>query len=125
MSDEEPKVPESFTNETVDAPDILRQQVTDTVVEEIEITDTETGKTHTAREEGYSEAEIESKHLVKIAPLLYYCPDNRKVLLIPFSIPFSLLEALKFFAEAAHNIEVQIKDENKKIKEQEISKTAN
>lgn len=99
-----------------DVPDILRERVTDTIVEESEITDTQTGKTHGVREEGYSEAEIESKHLVKIAPLLYYCPDNRKVLLIPFSIPFSLLEALKFFAEAAHNIEIQIKDENKKIK---------
>jgi len=114
-----------------EAPDILRQQVTETVVQESEITDTETGKTHKVREEGYSEAEIESTHLVKIAPLLYYCPDNRKVLLIPFSIPFSLLEALKFFAQAAHNIEVQIKEENKKIKAEreqeakEINKNAN
>lgn len=116
---------------TNDAPEILRQQVTETRIEESEITDTETGKTHKVREEGYTEAEIESKNLVKIAPLLYYCPDNRKVLLIPFSIPFSLLEALKFFAEAAHNIEVQIKEENKKIKAEreqeakEINKTAN
>lgn len=114
-----------------DVPEVLRQQVTETKIEESIIMDTETGKTHKVREEGYTEAEIESKNLVKIAPLLYYCPDNRKVLLIPFSIPFSLLEALKFFAEAAHNIEIQIKEENKKIKAEreqeakEINKTAN
>lgn len=55
--------------------------------------------------ESFTEAEIEVKNLIKIAPLYFYCPDNDKILMIPFSIQFTMTEFLQNIAKAAGKTE--------------------
>lgn len=68
------------------------------------------GKKVPMKEVGFAEKEIDSVHLVKIAPMFYFCPDNRKILLVPFSIQFSPTEILKLAAGLAHNLEKMLQE---------------
>ena len=45
------------------------------------------------------ESEIETVHLVKIAPMVFLCIDNNKIVMIPFSIQFSQKEYLEHIAK--------------------------
>lgn len=51
------------------------------------------------------ETEIESTHLIKIAPLLYLCEDNNKVYLIPFTLEFSQQQFLEYVSKQAIALE--------------------
>lgn len=86
---------------------ILHKKVTDTTKKQVRIKDDQ-GRHHNATEESFTEAEIDNTHLVKIAPMFYFCPDNNRVLMIPFSIQFSVLEMLKLAAGMAINLEDRI-----------------
>lgn len=92
-------------------PEIKHERVSDETIEKIKITD-DKGKKHDAKSVSFTEKEIDSVHLTKISPLFYFCPDNNKVLLIPFSIQFSPTEILKLAAGLAHNLEKALKELN-------------
>lgn len=93
-------------------PKIKHERVTGTTkVEELDVTDRETGKTYPIKQESFTEKEIDNTHLVKIAPMFYYCTDNNKVLMIPFSIQFSVLEVLKMAGGIATNLENFLKEQ--------------
>lgn len=79
-----------------------------TKIEELDATDKETGKTYPIKQENFTEKEIEDTHLVKIAPMTYFCTDNNKVLWIPFSIKFSVLEFLQQTAKMSTNLQALI-----------------
>lgn len=98
-------------------PEIKREIVSEEAVgEEFEIKDSK-GKAHKAQEVSRTEKEIDSKNLVKIAPMFYFCKDNNKVLLIPFSIQFSATEILKLVAGLATNLEKQLQEITKSEQE--------
>lgn len=104
-------------------PEIKRETIGEEKVTEFKITDSK-GKEHDAKHVEKTEKEIDSTNLVKIAPMFYFCPDNNKVLLIPFSIQFSATEILQLVAKLAHNLNKELekvisdtKKEIKKIKE--------
>jgi hypothetical protein len=89
-------------------PGIKRELVSEQAVgPEFEIKDSK-GKAHKAQEVTRTEKEIDSRNLVKIAPMFYFCKDNNKVLLIPFSIQFSATEILKLVAGLATNLEKEL-----------------
>lgn len=54
------------------------------------------------------EKEIDIVHLKKIAPMWFYCSDNNKVVMVPFSIQFSMADFFKHCAEAATNMEKEL-----------------
>lgn len=85
-------------------PEIKRERVPGTKVDMIKLTDSK-GKQHDAREESFSEKEIPNTHLTQIAPMFYYCTDNNKILMIPFSIQFSVFEFLQLAAKMSGNLE--------------------
>lgn len=66
------------------------------------------GRDHKATERQFTEAEVDDTHLVKIAPMFYFSPDSNRILLIPFSIKFTVFEILQLCARVAHNIETQL-----------------
>lgn len=90
-------------------PQVKRERIPGTKVDMIKIKDSK-GKEHDAREESYSEKEIPNTHLTQIAPMFYYCTDNNKILMIPFSIQFTVYEFLKQAATMSHNMEAILKD---------------
>lgn len=97
-----------------------------TKVEELNVTDKESGKKYPIKQENFTETEIEDTHLIKIAPLTYFCTDNNKVLWIPFSIKFSVLEFLQQTAKMSTNLQALIDqlqdDANKKTESEKGSK---
>lgn len=93
-------------------PDIKYEKVGKSNIKEVELPNGQ--KT---QEETFTEKEIEVKNLVKIAPLYFFCPDNNKVLMIPFSIQFSVHEFLKSCATAATSMEDILDSIEKKRKE--------
>lgn len=92
-----------------DLPQVKRERIPGTKVDMIKIKDSK-GKEHDAREESFSEKEIPNTHLTQIAPMFYYCTDNNKILMIPFSIQFTVYEFLKQAATMSHNMEAILKD---------------
>lgn len=90
-------------------PSVKREIVDERVRGEYEIKDSK-GKKHPVKEVERSEREIDSVHLVKIAPMFYLCTDNYKVLMIPFSIQFSVTEVLQLCAKIATNLEKLLDD---------------
>lgn len=100
-------------------PEIKREVIGEEKVTEIKITDSK-GKEHDAKHVERTEKEIDSTHLVKIAPMFYFCPDNNKVILIPLSIQFSATEILQLVAKLAHNLnkelEKAVSDMKKEVK---------
>lgn len=111
-------------------PDIKREKVAEEVTSEFQVEDSK-GKLHDAKEVTYTEKEIDSVHLVKIAPMYYFCTDNNKVLMIPFSIQFSATEFLRNTAGAAIALEKFLEEHFKKnpppteIKKQEEKPSQN
>lgn len=93
-------------------PEIKYEQVGEPTVEEIDL-----GNGQTVEEETYTQKEIEATNLKKIAPMYYFCSDNNKVYFIPFSIQFSLSEALKNLATTAVNLQEVVAELNKKDEE--------
>lgn len=97
-----------------------------TKVEEMDVTDKDTGKTYPIKQENFVESEIEDTHLIKIAPLTYFCTDNNKVLWIPFSIKFSVIEFLQQTAKMSINLQTLIdklqEEANKKTEEKKGNK---
>ena len=87
-----------------DMPGIRREVVSTKVTGKFKVKDSK-GKEHDAEEVTKVEKEIEAVTLQKIAPLFYFCPDNFKVYLIPFSIQFSMTEVLQLCAKIATNLE--------------------
>lgn len=81
--------------------------------EEVEITDSK-GEAHKAKVERFTEAEVEDKHLIKIAPMYYFSEESRKVVMIPFSIKFTVEEFLKQTASQAVNFEAVIDEINER-----------
>ncbi len=102
-----------------DLPQVKHERVPGTKVDMVKIRDSK-GKEHDAREETFAEKEIPNTHLVQIAPMFYYCTDNNKVLMIPFSIQFTIFEFLK----QAASMSIGMEDVLKKIKEDQAKKTA-
>ncbi len=96
-------------------PGVKREIVSEQVKGEYEISDSK-GKKHPVKEVETTEKEIDSVHLVKIAPMFYFCTDNYKVLMIPFSIQFSVTEILQLCAKIAHGLEKMVSDVEKKGK---------
>jgi hypothetical protein len=85
-------------------PQVKHERIPGTKVETVKITDSQ-GKEHNAREETYTEKEIPNTHLTQIAPMFYYCTDNNKILMIPFSVQFTVFEFLKLAATMSGNLE--------------------
>ena len=92
-----------------DTPQVKRERLPGTKVDMVTLTDSK-GKKHAGREETFTEKEIPNTHLIQIAPMYYYCTDNNKILMIPFSIQFTIYEFLKQAATMSHNMEALIKD---------------
>lgn len=82
-------------------------------VEEVEFED-DKGEKHTAKVERFTEAEVEDKHLIKIAPMFYFSEESHKVLMIPFCVKFSVEEYLKQTASQAVNFEAVINEINER-----------
>ncbi len=80
------------------------------------------GKEHEARQETFTEKEIPNTHLTQIAPMFYYCTDNNKILMIPFSIQFSVTEFLKLAASMARNLEKLLKTDEAPAGEEPAAK---
>lgn len=91
-------------NKNIEMPGIKREMISKKVKSEFTIKDSK-GKEHPVREVEEIEKEIEARQLIKIAPLFYFCPDNYKVYLIPFTIQFSMTEILQLCAKIATNLE--------------------
>ena len=87
-----------------DMPGIKREEISSTVKSEFSLKDSK-GKSHPVKEVEKVEKEIEARQLIKIAPLFYFCPDNYKVYMIPFTIQFSMTEILQLCAKIATNLE--------------------
>lgn len=81
--------------------------------EEVEFEDSK-GETQKAKVERFSEAELEDKHLIKIAPMYYFSEESRKVLMIPFCVKFTVEEYLKQTASQAVNFEAVIDEINQR-----------
>jgi len=88
-------------------PEIKRKKVEGTEHDR-EFTETVDGKEVPMKEVSFTEEEIENVHLVKIAPMFYYCTDNNRILMIPFSIQFSVVQFLQLAASMATNLEERI-----------------
>lgn len=101
-----------MSDDTQKLPGIKRERVGESKVREFE--QEVDGKTAPMKEETFTEKEIDSVHLVKIAPMFYFCTDNNKVLMIPFSVQFSPTEILKLAAGLAHNLEKMLKPDGDK-----------
>lgn len=56
------------------------------------------GKTQKFEGANIHEVEIDSVHLVKIAPMTFLCTDNNKILMIPFTIQFTQEQYLEHIA---------------------------
>lgn len=111
-----------MTNKPNGLPEVKRELVGEEKVgDEFEIKDSK-GKGHKAQEVSRTEREIDSVHLVKIAPMYYFCTDNNKILMIPFSIQFSATEVLKHAAGLAQNLE-KVLTEIQQQEEKEGDKT--
>lgn len=89
-------------------PKVKHERLPGTKVDMIKLTDSK-GKAHDAREETFTEREIPNTHLTQIAPMFYYCTDNNKILMIPFSIQFTVFEFLQLAATMSGNLEAMIK----------------
>lgn len=89
-------------------PEIKRERVSGTE-HTAEFEEQVNGKKVPMKEVSFTEKEIDSVHLTKIAPMFYFCTDNNKVLMIPFSMQFSPTEILKLAAGLAHNLERMLK----------------
>lgn len=89
-------------------PGIKYERLPGTREEDIEVTD-DKGKKHKGKEVHFTEKEIDAVHLKKIGPMFYFCTDNNKVFLIPFSIQFSATDVLNLMAKVAHNLEAELK----------------
>ena len=85
-------------------PEIKRERLPGTKVDMFKIKD-EKGKEHDAREETFAEKEIESVHLTKIAPMFYFCKDNNKILMIPFTMQFTTYEFLQLAAKMSGSLQ--------------------
>lgn len=94
-------------------PEIKRERVSGEKVERFKIKDSK-GVDHDAKKVSFTEKEIENTHLVKIAPLFYYCTDNNKVLMVPFTLQFSVEEVLRLCAGIATNIGSLMNKKSKK-----------
>lgn len=81
-------------------PEIKREKVKGTEKTSV-FSETIAGKKHNLKETTFYEKEIEAKHLIKIAPLYYFCPDNNKVYMVPLSIQFSAKEFMESLAKAS------------------------
>lgn len=85
-------------------PDIKREVVGTPTVKESTVKDSK-GKDQPIKEVSTTEREIPNTHLTQIAPMFYYCTDNNKILMIPFSIQFSVTDFLKLAATMSRNLE--------------------
>ena len=85
-------------------PGVKREIISSKVRSEFTMKDSK-GKVHPVKEVEQTEKEIEATQLIKVAPLVYFCPDNYKVYLIPFTIQFSMTEILQLCAKIATNLE--------------------
>jgi hypothetical protein len=94
-------------------PEIKRERLPGDKVTKFKIKDSK-GKKHAAKHVQFTEKEIDSVHLVKIAPMFFYCTDNNKILMIPFSIQFSVAETIKMAAQLAQNIKNFLEKEETK-----------
>lgn len=88
-------------------PEIKRERIPGSKRVE-EFTENINGKEVPMKKKSYVEKEIDNVHLVKIAPMFYYCTDNNRILMIPFSIQFSVVEFLQLAASMATNLEERI-----------------
>lgn len=91
-----------------DLPQIKREQVGRKIRDKFKVRD-EKGKVHKVAGENWTDKEIESTHLIKIAPFYYFCPDNYKVLMIPFSLEMTAEMFLNQTAKQAVNFDEVIK----------------
>lgn len=98
------KIKTFMKNKIADMPGIRREMISKKVKSQFKIKDSK-GKEHDVKEVEEIEKEIEARQLIKIAPLFYFCPDNYKVYLIPFTIQFSMTEILQLCAKIATNLE--------------------
>lgn len=89
-------------------PEIKREKVSTVSVDEFEV-EGSGGKKHQVQEETFTEKEIEITKLVKLAPMYWFSPETNKILLIPFSIQFSVMDFSKQLAGASLNLEEMLK----------------
>lgn len=95
------------TNDTInekDLPQVKHERLPGTKVDMVKLTDSK-GKQHDAREESFTEKEIPNTHLTQIAPMFYYCTDNNKILMIPFSVQFTVFEFLQLAAKMSGSLQ--------------------
>lgn len=96
-------------NDTKDMPEVLRNPVT----EKTKFTETVEGKDY--KGESFTEAEIPANTMKRIAPLVYWSPDNNKVYLVPFTIQFEFGQFANLLAQMSVNLGTVI-DEIQKSK---------
>lgn len=101
-----------------DLPQVKHERLPGTKVDMVKLTDSK-GKEHDAREESFTEKEIPNTHLTQIAPMFYFCTDNNKILMIPFSVQFTTYEFLQLAAKMSGSLQdiLQKMDEAKKPEE--------
>ncbi len=85
-------------------PEVKHERLPGTKVDMVTFKDSK-GKEHPGREESFTEKEIPNTHLTQIAPMFYYCTDNNKILMIPFSVQFSVYEFLQLAAKMSGSLQ--------------------
>jgi len=53
------------------------------------------GKDHKATIKQFTEYDVEDKRLIKIAPMFFFSLDSHKVIMVPFTMKFSIDEYVK------------------------------
>lgn len=92
-----------------DLPEVKREKINTVKREEFEVTD-DKGKKHEVGQESFTEKEIDSVHLIKIAPMFYFCTDNNKIFMIPFTVQFSAAEFMQQIARMSYGLEGMLND---------------
>ena len=80
------------------------------------------GKTKVLNGASVHELEIESVHLVKIAPMTFLCTDNNKILMIPFTIQFTQEQYLEHIATQSSALQRFYEEQEKLEKEAHATK---
>lgn len=98
-----------------DLPKIKRERVGEGVKDKFKVKDAK-GKVHKVSGETYTEKEIETTILVKVAPLVYFCPENYKTYIIPQTLEFTPELYTRQVAKMALNFNNIIKRSEKIMK---------
>ena len=109
---------ERYMTEAKNLPEVLREKVAGTEAQR-EFTEKVNGKDVPMMEKSFAEKEIEMVHLEKIAPMFFYCSDNNKIVMIPFSVQFTVFEFLQLAAKMSGNLEQMLE----RMKPKEVGKT--